>query len=231
MLNVSSWQNTVSQSMNDILFGTLNYIPVLLGAAVIFVLGIIISNWAKTVIVKALQLIKFENMIKDSKFKKFLVKAEITRKIEEILGTLVKWILMLTFLIASLNVLGLTSISLLLTSVLAYIPSVIAAVVVLAIGVLFAGLVESFVKGALASVDLKTSRLMGKIASYLVVTMAALVAVSELHIAQNFINILFIGFVTMLSLGLGLALGLGSKDLIAKLLNDWHKNLSKELKK
>lgn len=231
MASINSWQNMVGESMNDILFAAIDFVPVLLGAATVFFVGIIISNWAKTVIVKTLQLIKFENMIKDSKFKKFLVKAEITKKVEEILGTLVKWILTLTFLIASLNILGLSSISLLLTSILAYIPSVIAAVVVLAIGVLLAGLVEGFVKGALASVDLKTSRLMGKIASYIVIIMAALVAVSELHIAQNFINILFVGFITMLSLGLALAIGLGSKDLVAKVLGDWHKNLSKELKK
>jgi hypothetical protein len=72
---------------------------------------------------------------------------------------------------------------------------------------------------------------MGKIASYTVVTIAALAALSELNIAENFINILFIGFVAMLALGFGLAIGLGGKDLVAVMLTDWHKNLKKELKK
>jgi len=104
-------------------------------------------------------------------------------------------------------------------------------VIVMAIGVLLAGLLEGVVKGALASVDLKTSRLMGKIASYTVVTITTLAAFSELKIASSFINILFIGFVSMLALGFGLAIGLGAKDVIGQFLSDWYKELRKELKK
>jgi hypothetical protein len=101
----------------------------------------------------------------------------------------------------------------------------------MAIGVLLAGLVEGVVKGALASVDLKTARLMGKIASYTVVTIATLAAFSELKIAESFINILFIGFVAMLSLGFGLAIGLGAKDVIGQALSEWYKELKRDLNK
>jgi small-conductance mechanosensitive channel len=108
---------------------------------------------------------------------------------------------------------------------------VLSAVIVLSIGVLLAGVVEGLVKGALASVDLKTARLMGKIASYTVVSVAVLAAFSELNIAASFINILFIGFVSMLALGFGLAIGLGAKDVVGEVLSDWYKDLKKELKK
>ena len=103
--------------------------------------------------------------------------------------------------------------------------------IVLAIGVLLAGMVEGLVKGALASVDLRSARLMGKIASYTTVTIATLAAFSELQIASSFINILFIGFVAMLALGFGLAIGLGAKDLISVVLAEWYKDLKKQLKK
>jgi hypothetical protein len=176
-------------------------------------------------------MLRFENLIKDSKFKAFLIKAEVTEKVEEVIGGILKWLIVLTFFIAATNILGLTTVSNVLGGVLSYVPNVVSAVIVMAIGVLLAGLIEGLVKGALATVDLKTSRLMGKIASYTVVTITTLAAFAELKIASSFINILFIGFVAMLALGFGLAIGLGAKDVIGQALSDWYKELKHDLKK
>lgn len=231
MNNFSLWQQSVSSVANDTFGVTLNFLPNIIGGLLAFLLGIWLGNWAQKLLVKSLELVKFENLTKDTRLKEFLHKAEVTQKLEVILGSFVKWVIMLIFFIAATNILGLNTVATLLGGILSYIPNVVAAVIVLAIGVLLGGVVERLVKGALASVDLKTSRLMGKVASYTVITIAILVAFSELHIAENFINILFIGFVAMLSLGFGLAIGLGAKDTIARLLADWYSELSKELKK
>lgn len=231
MFDYNSWQNALGSVAGSALASTFAFLPNLLGAVLVVFLGLLLGNWAKAGIVKGLQLIKLDTVLKNTNFQKFLVKADITQKIDVVLGTMVKWFIVLIFFIAAVNILGLTTVSALLAGILSYIPSVLSAVIVLAIGVLLAGVVERVVKGALASVDLKTARLMGKVASYAVVTVASLAALSELSIAENFINILFIGFISMLSLGFGLALGLGGKDLVAKLLEKWHADLTKELKK
>lgn len=230
-VTVNTWQIAIQGALADILRGTLAFLPNILGAIVILIVGILVGNWSRTIIIKLLQAIKLESLLKNTSFNKFLTKAEVSQKLEEIIGSIVKWLLLLAFFIAALNVLGLTAISDLLTSILGYMPNVASAVIVLAIGVLLAGVMESVVKGALASVDLKTARLMGRVASYIIVTIATLVAISELNIAANFINILFVGFVTMVALGFGLALGLGSKDLVSRVLDEWHSNLKKDLKK
>ncbi|KKU88840.1 MAG: hypothetical protein UY18_C0008G0047 [Microgenomates group bacterium GW2011_GWF2_47_9] len=231
MFNINSWQNSLGTVAGNTLSQSLTFIPNLIGALLVFVLGIILGNWSRTLIIKGLQFVKFDSLVKDSKIKEFLKKAEINQKVEEIFGTLIKWIIVLIFFIAATNIIGLTTVSQLLSGILAYIPNVISAVIVLSIGILLAGVVESLVKGALASVDLKTSRLMGKIASYTIASIATLAAFSELKIAENFVNILFIGFVSMLALGFGLAIGLGAKDLVSRVLSEWHTDLQKELKR
>ena len=66
---------------------------------------------------------------------------------------------------------------------------------------------------------------MGKLTSYVTVIFATLAAMAELGIAQQFVNALVFGTVGMLALGVGLALGLGSKDLVAELLKEWYKEL------
>lgn len=226
--NLLNSLSTVSTGIGYTLFAAL---PSLLGGLLVFVLGVIIGNLAQKAVVRALQAIHFEDLVKDTKFRDFLHRAELTEKVEVMLGTAVKWLILTIFFIAATNIWGLTTVSTLLLGIFGYLPNIISAVIVLAIGVLLAGIVESMVKAGLASIDLRTARLMGKIASYLVVTIAILAAFSELRIARDFINILFIGFVAMLSLGFGLAIGLGAKDLVSKLLGNWYTEVSTELKK
>lgn len=230
-MDIMAWQQALYSVWMNTLGSVFNLFPQVLGAILVATLGIVIGNWAKSMLIKSLQMLRFENLIKDSKFKAFLVKAEITDKVEEVIGSILKWLIVLTFFIAATNILGLSTVSNVLGGVLGYVPNVVSAVIVMAIGVLLAGIVEGVVKGALASVDLKTARLMGKIASYTVVTITTLAAFSELKIASSFINILFIGFVAMLALGFGLAIGLGAKDVIGAALSDWYKELKRDLKK
>ncbi len=230
-MDIMAWQSALYTVWIGTLSSTLKFLPQLLGAIVVALLGVLFGTWVKTLTVKSLQALRFENLIKHTKFKAFLVKAEVTGKVEEVVGTGLKWLIVLTFFIAATNILGLGTVSNVLGGVLGYVPNILSAVIVMAIGVLLAGIIEGVVKGALASVDLQTSRLMGKIASYTVVTITTLAAFAELKIASSFINILFIGFVTMLALGFGLAIGLGAKDLVGQVLSDWYKDLKKELKK
>lgn len=227
----SAWQAAVSTAVVDTLSALLAFLPNVLAALIVLLVGIMIARWSKTVVIKTLEAIRFDKMFRNTQVTRFLQSADVTSKLEELIGSLVKWVIAITFFIASANIVGLTAISSLLSGILEYVPNVLSAVIVLALGILLAGLVEGLVKGALATVDLKTSRLMGKISSYIVVSIASLAALSELHIAQNFINILFIGIVSSLAIGIGLAVGLGSKELVSNLLSDWHSNLKKELKK
>lgn len=231
MFDIYAWQSALAGVAGATVGGSLAFFPSLVGAVLAVVLGIVLGNWTRTVIIKGLRALQFDKLVSDTRLKEFLQKAEVTSRAEVVVGTLAKWLVVMIFFIAATNILGLTTVSALLAGILGYIPSVISAVIVLAIGVFLAGIVERVVKGALASVDLHTSRLMGKVASYTVVTIATLAAFSELRIASSFINILFIGFVAMLALGLGLAIGLGGKDLVSQILSDWYKDLAKDLKK
>ncbi len=233
MLNnnlLTNWKDIFGTASTQMIQDFVSFLPRLFASLFIFIIGLLIANWSRSLTLKSFGLFEFSFLTKNKKIKKFLTKAEVTQKIEEIIASLVKWLVLLVFFIASLNVLGLTTISNLLYQIIAYLPNILSAVVVLALGVLLAGFMESLVKGALASIDLKTSRLMGKITSYVTITVAILIAISELNIAQNFINIIFIGFVSTLSLGIGLAIGLGGKDLVSQILNDWYQSFKQDVK-
>jgi len=156
-----------------------------------------------------------------------LKKAEIKIRAEEFFGLVVYWLVVIIFSIATLNILGLAAVSQVLTSFLAYVPRVISAVIIFAAGFLLANFVSSVVKGGVAQIDREVSRIAAKFTRYLLVGIAILVAINELGIAQSFINTLLIGFVATLALGFGLSFGLGGKDLVRKLLEDWYKRFKK----
>lgn len=215
-------QEAIFMAATNILTRLFTFIPILVGALIIFLFGLVLGKWAKALIIKILAAVKLDQVLRKAGLDSYLNKADIRGKIEVFFGELVHWLIILVFSMAAVNVLGLTAVSAVLNSLLSYIPRIISAVLVLTIGVLLAGLVESLIKGAVSQVDIRISRMLAKIASYLVVVVSAMAAINELGIAQSLINTLFIGVVATLSLGIGLAIGLGAKELVAKMLMDWY---------
>ncbi len=206
------------------------FLPRLIAAILVLLLGAAVAKLVKRVVIKILEAMMVSKLVKNTPVDHFLQNAELGQKTEDIVGSVVYWLLMLVVIHTSVTVLGLTPISAVLARVLNYIPNVISAILVLFFGLLLAGVVESVVKASIKSIDGKASRLFGKIASYMVMSVSVLVGISELGIAREFIMILFVGLVTMISLGFALALGLGAKDLVRQLLQDWYERTRAEVK-
>lgn len=234
MNNISKSYLTIEKALlttsQDILLGIVNFIPILLSAVLVFLFGVLVARWTKRGVVKLLNLAHLADLISTPAVRKFLKNASISKKIDDVLGEIVRYIVLLIFFITSVNLLGLTTVTQVLNRVLAYLPQVFAAILILIAGILLAGFLEKVVKGSLGHVDLKSSRLMGKFTSYLIMVVTILAAISQLGIAQPFVGTLFIGFVAMLSLALGLGFGLGSKDLIKNILENWYENFKKDTK-
>lgn len=205
------------------------FVPKVLSAILILILGAALAKILRKVVVKLLETMMVSKIIKNTPIDHFFQNTDLSQKIEEVLGSVVYWLMMLVVIHGSVTVLGLESVSLVLDRVLSYLPHVLSAVLVLFFGILLAGVVESLVKASIKSIDGKASRLLGKIASYLVISVSVLAAVSELGIARDFIIILFVGLIFTLSLGCGLALGLGGKEVVGQMLSRWYQKTKAEL--
>ena len=203
------------------------YFPVVLGALLILIFGAALARILASAVVRILRGLRLSNLVKDTPIDLFLQKAEIF-KIESVVGKIVYWLLMLVVIHSAVSVLGLDSLTLIFSRVLAYIPKVISAIVILFVGLLLAGVVESLVKASIRSIEGKQSLLLGKVSSYLVMGMVTLAAISELGIASDFILVLFIGLIFTISLGVGLAIGLGAKDIVKKRFEGWYEKIKED---
>ena len=225
----NSWYDSVSFLVSQSLADVAVYLPRLLAALLLLIVGTLVAKLIKRSVVVLLGKMQLSKAIEKTPVDEFLKNADLGQRFEDIFGTVLYWLLMLIVIHTVVTVLGLSSLSFILERILSYLPRVLAAVIVLFFGILLAGVVETLVKGAIRSIDGKSGRTLGKVASYMVVIIAVLAAISELHIAQEFILILFIGFVATLTLGVGLAVGLGGQELVRKLLAEWHKQLRREI--
>ncbi len=222
-------QSSISSAALSVLTSVFSYLPTLIAALIVFVIGLVLANWLKRLVVKLLNLLHLSEVLGNGGMKQFLANADITQKIESVVGELVRYLVILIFAVASINLLGLNTVTQVLNGLLGYLPNILAAVLILGAGVVLAGFLEKVVKGSLGGIDLRLSRLMAKTVSYLIVIFATLAAISQLGIAKNFIDTIFVGFIGMLALALGLSLGLGSKDLVKDVLDNWYKGLKKDL--
>lgn len=224
-----SFQEAFTLAISNVLTQFTTFLPKLLAALVVLVLGAAVARWIKKLVVKGLEMIRLSKGLEATPVGAFLRHAE-AGKIEQVLGTTVYWLFMLFILYSVTALLGWQAVTVMLDKVLNYIPNVFSAIIILFLGVLLSGVVESLVKGAIKSIDGRSARLLGKVSSYLVVVISVMAAISELRIAQQFITTLFIGLVAMLALAFGLAFGLGSKDVVNKMMMVWYEKMKKEMK-
>jgi len=224
---------TMQSALNETfanLFGQLGiFLPKFVAAILVLVLGTAVAKWLKSLTVKIVELLRLSKGLQDTPIEAFLKHAEVG-KIEDVCGTVVYWLSMLVVLQTSISLLGLQTVSSILDKLLGYMPNVLSAILVLFLGVLLAGFVESLIKGAIQSFSGKSARLFGKVSSYLIMVITIMAAFAELRIAQQFISTLFTGFVFTLALGLGLAFGLGGKDVVNEFMSEWYKSTRKDLK-
>lgn len=224
MENLQPVQEALYWFYSDFIRSFSFYLPKIIAGLLVFIFGTALARMIRSFVIRVLETIKLSKLVKETPVDHFLQKAEI-RKIETVLGKIVYWLVMLVVLHSTVAVLGLEPLTNILAKLLSYIPRVFSAIIVLFVGIILAGLVETVVKATVKNIHAKSGRMLGKVSSYLVMSIVVLVAISELGIASDYIMILFVGFITAVSLGLALALGLGAKDLVAKVLNDWYERL------
>jgi hypothetical protein len=216
---------------NQVLTDLVIFLPKLLIAFLVLLVGAALARTFRRVIVKLMETLRLSKAFKKTPIEHFLNDSELGGKIEDVIGSVLYWLVMLVVIHSTVSILGLTSLTVLIGRILSYLPSLFSSVIIVFFGILIAGLVESLVKGAIKSIDGKSSRLLGRISSYAVMVITVLAAISELGIASEFIFIIFVGFVVTVSLALGLAFGLGGKEVVSMALTQWYQKTKSEITK
>jgi len=222
---MQSITDAVTSAVSETLKGIAAFLPNLLWALVIFIVGVIIAVILRNLLVRLLNLIGFERALSATGIPDALKKADASLTVTKLLAELLRWIVILAFLGPAVKQLGLTDLNNAIQSLIYYIPNVVIAVVIIAVGSVLAKLARDFVTATASSVGTNAARSAGEIARWAITIFAFLAALSQLGVASDLIRILVTGFVAMLALAGGLAFGLGGQDSA----RDWLKKMQEEM--
>jgi hypothetical protein len=197
------------------------FLPMLIGAIIIFAAGLILAKLVRVGVIKLLKLIRLDRATEKAGIENFLKKGDIRKTSSEILGALIYWFIMILVIIASLDALGLPIVSDILNDIFLYIPNVVAAIIVLILGILFANLLSAVVRTAASNAGLTTAEALGKVTFYAIIFFSGAIALIQLGIGEEIVAAAFGIVFGAAALALALAFGLGGRDVAADHLKKW----------
>jgi hypothetical protein len=139
-----------------------------------------------------------------------------------IIATLIKYSIFLIFVQAAANVLGISQITDITNSIILYIPNVIVAIAIIVIGTFIAQFLSGLVRSSVSELGVGSPNLLAKLTQYAVIGFSIIAAINQLGIAETVVNTLFFGLVAAIALAIGLAFGLGGREVAAEITKKWY---------
>ena len=224
---VQTWTDVIMASLQNLWDGFVAFIPALLGALVVFIVGWLVAMALGRIVTRVLQAIQIDKIFDQLGIMKAVHKSGLDWEFSGFMGWIVKWFLLIAFFLAAADILGLSEVAAFLTAILAYIPNIFVAALILVIAALVSDFLEKLIKASIKAADFSAPKVVGVMVRWSVWIFAFLAVFNQLGIASTLINTFFMGFIAFLALAGGLAFGFGGQG-VAK---DWLEKLSKEIGK
>src|SRR5918997_2105383 len=202
------------QPLQDAISAFLGYIPQLIGALIILIVGYFIAKALQAIVGRVLEGVGFDRWMERGGIKQFFDRADTQHTPHSILGRLVFWFVFIIAITMAADALGIPQVSAVLAQLIAYIPSIIAAILILILAALLANFLAGIVRGATGS------EMLSSIARYAVIVYAAFAAITELGIAVQLTAPTFLIVLGAAALAAAIAFGFGAqgvaRDIVEK---------------
>ena len=215
-----TWSDVFNASLQDLWYGFVQFAPKLIIAILFFVVGWILGTLISKAFQEVFKALKVDKLFQSVKLDEFLNRAGMKLNTGYFVGEIIKWFLIIVFLLPSLNLVGMTYISSFLSEeVLGFLPKVLVAVFILIIASIVADALARTVVAGAKSMSLTAANMLGTITRYAIWIFAFIIALGQLGIAAAYMQILFTGIIAMIAIGGALAFGLGGKDHASRFLS------------
>jgi hypothetical protein len=222
---VLDWYTITIQALQGLWERFIILFPKIIGAIIVFLIGWFIAYGIGKLVAEVLKRLQFNRIFERGAWRSALEKAELKADAAGFIGAIVKWILVIVFLLAAVEILGLVKFAGFLTNVLGYLPNVIVAALIFVVAVIIADLLEKVVRATVEGIKVGYGGVAGAIVRWSIWIFAILAILIQLRIATQLILTMFTGFVALLTLAGGIAFGLGGKEVAADILGNLRKKL------
>jgi hypothetical protein len=192
------------------------FLPRLIGFLLILIVGYIVAKLLQVIVRKSLQKLGLDRRLHESDAKQYVDRVSPEASPSNGIARVVFFLVFAFFVFSAIGQLGIPALTGFMNQVLAYIPNVIAAILIFVVAALVAGAVG----GAAAKVmgDTPTGKVVGSAIPALVMVIAIFMILEQLGIAPEIVRIAFAATIGALALGMALAFGLGGRPVAERLL-------------
>ena len=222
---ILDWYSVTIDALQNLWQGFVAFVPALIGAVVVFVVGWSISVGLGKLIAEILKKIRFNQIFEKGNWDEALAKADIKVDASAFIGAIVKWVFVVVFLMAAVEVLGLKGFAGFLGNIIGYLPNVVVAAFILVVTVIITDILEKVVRAAVESIKVGYGQVVAAIIRWSIWVFAILAILIQLRVAPSLIETLFTGLVAVIVIAAGLAFGLGGKEIASDVLRDLYKKL------
>jgi len=222
---VQNWVEITYTALLTLWEKFLDFIPNLIGALIVFIIGWYVAKVVAKIITRLLQQLRLDQIFEQRGWKEILEKADLKITISQFIGEISKWILIIVFLLASVEILGFVQFANFLSELINWLPNLVIAVAIFVVAVIVADILAKIVRASVEKIKGGVGRSAEILTRWAVYIFAALAILIQLGIAADLIRILFAGLVAGLAIAFGLAFGLGGKEVAVEILRDLREKL------
>jgi hypothetical protein len=214
-----TWGDVFNSSLQGLWWSLVQFAPKLVLAVLLFIVGWVLGNIISKAFEQVFSSLKIDRLFSSVGADDFFRKAGMNLNTGYFIGQVVKWFVVIVFLLPSLNLVGLDSIAFFLKDdVLGFLPRVIVAAFILIIASVVSEGISKSITAATRTMNLASAHMLGTIAKYAVWIFAFIVALGQLGVAEYYMSVLFTGIIAMLSIGGALAFGLGGREAASRFI-------------
>lgn len=217
---IFDWYAVTFEALQNLWTGFINFVPELIGAFVIFIIGWIVAVGVGRLVTDVLKRLRFNDVFKQGDWKKALDRAELKIDPASFIGNIFKWVLVIVFLSVAVEILGLTQFASFINGVLGYLPNVLAASLIFVVAAIIADIAEKLLRAAVEGAQVGYGKMVGAIAKWAIWVFAIIAILEQLQIADTLVQTLYTGIIALLVVAGGIAFGLGGKDAAAEIVKD-----------
>ena len=222
-----TWGDVFNSSLQGLWWGFIQFVPKLIVAIILFIIGWVLGNLIAKAFEHVISALKIDKLFQSVKADDLFRKAGMNLNTGYFIGQIMKWFVVIVFLLPSLNLVGLDYISSFLKDdVLGFLPRVIVAAFILIIATIVADAVARAINASAKAMGVRSANMLGAIAKYAIWIFAFIIAFGQLGVAPAYMQILFAGLIGMLAVAGALAFGLGAKDAASRVISKMGEDMS-----
>lgn len=216
-LEINSWTSSILASISSVANQFLNYLPTLLGAVLLLLLGWLIARVLGGLSRRFTEM-GVNRLSRTQSISARVQHSKTYRSLPLITERIVYWVILFFFLAASLEVMGLPAVSKLFGYLTAYLPRVLVGIIIIVAGIWAGDLVRVFISRVAVTNDLERTHQLGYFVQALVIVLAVIIALEQLGIDNTILISLAVTVLGGIVFAAALSFGLGAKTTTANII-------------